>query len=138
MIQWTVHPARRHPGKIVWVLGVIFLLSMAVQRIYQSWMWAGFSGFVLLASLARFFFPTSYVMTLDYVQITFLGFRRRRYWSGIRRIVKTRGGVFLSPFERPNRLDHFRGLFILCGDNRSEVYEFAENQVPKSREKDIS
>jgi hypothetical protein len=40
-----------------------------------------------------------------------LGWERRR-WSDIRRAVRVRGGLLLSPFEHPQRLDSFRALLL--------------------------
>ncbi len=124
-ICWKTHPARRRPRKALAAVCFILGFAILVYVIYRSPAWALFSILVLFFSLSRFFLPSTTTLTGEYCENVFLGFRRRRPWSAFHRVERVSGGVFLSPFPEPNRLEHYRGWFLICGDNREEVFEFA-------------
>ena len=130
-LNWRVHPARQHPRKTVAAIVIILAFCLVVMVSFSSLGLALFSGLVLFLSLIRFFLPTSYTLTETHVKWVFMGIAQKRPWSNYMRVDKVRGGVFLSPFLQTNRLDHFRGKFLLCGKERSEVFEFAEKHISK-------
>ena len=67
---------------------------------------------VLLVALAKYFFPTQYEVNEFGVKLTWLFFSSTKKWSEFSRYVLIEGGVFLSPFRKPSKLDTFRGLFL--------------------------
>ena len=128
-LAWTIHPAREHPKKTF--AAVLFILAFCgiVLIGFSSVAWAVFSFVILFCSLARFFLPSSYSMSSQEVKTAFLGISRKHPWSSFRSAQVTRGGVFLSPFKGPNRLENFRGILLLCGKNKSEVLDFAKRYI---------
>jgi hypothetical protein len=99
----------------------------------------GGAGYALLAaamlavSLARYFLPTWYELGEAGVAVRFLGRVRAVPWSQVQRVATHREGVFLSPFERPSRLDPFRGTFLRFAGNADEVVSFVESRVAAHR-----
>ena len=95
----------------------------------------GGAGYALLAaaflvlSLARFFLPSRFVLDAAGVTRRSAGGRGQLAWSQVRRVVVGQAGVFLSPFERPSRLDSFRGLFLPFAGNAAEVTEFVRGKT---------
>ena len=134
-MNWTVHPARKYPRKAVATVMLIIIFCVIVLWSFHSVFWVVVSAVVLTASLARFFFPTKYRMTDEFVEVNFLGFRQKRSWKNLRRVDKTKNGVFLSPFLKYNRLENYRGLLVICDGNQSEVFDFARKHSEKEREK---
>lgn len=130
-LTWETHPAREQPRRALGAFIIIICFCAVVLIFFSSVTWSVFSGVVLLVSLSRFFLPTHYTLSSTHVKWTFLGMRQSRPWSMFKRAVKTRGGVFLSPFEKPNRLEGFRGVHLLCRKNRSEVFDFARGHIRK-------
>ncbi len=130
-LQWTAHPAGENPKKTF--AAVLFILAFCIIVLigFSSIRWAVFSFVILLCSLARFFLPSSYVLTSQEVKSVFLGIARKQPWSSFRAVHMTRGGVFLSPFAVPNRLESFRGLLLLCGKNKTEVLDFARRHISR-------
>jgi len=128
-LTWRIFPARSHPQKAVITVLIIALFCGFVLWRFASVVLVVFSGVVLILSLARFFLPTTYHLTSTHVSFTFLGVTRSREWADFRRVESERQGVFLSPFEMPSKLDNYRGLFLLCGKNLSEVLDFARRHV---------
>ena len=70
---------------------------------------------LLFFSFSTYFFPTYYELAPHGVKISFLLFSRLRKWEYYSRYSERRGGVFLSPFTGPSRLDSFRGDFLRTG-----------------------
>jgi len=128
-LQWTAHPARENRKKTF--ATVLFILAFCgiVLIGFSSVEWAVFSFVILFGSLARFFLPSSYILTPQEVKSTFLGISRKYPWSSFRAVHTTRGGLFLSPYATPNRLESFRGMLLLCGKNKSEVLDFAKRHI---------
>lgn len=126
---WSVFPARNYPRKTVIALSVILAFCLFVLWRTGSIIWVVFSAAVLFFSLSRFFLPTHYTLTPASLTIVFMGVSRRRAWSDFRRADGVKGGVFLSPFASPSRMDSYRGLFLLCGNNKPEVLEFVRKRI---------
>ena len=97
------------------------------------------AGYALLAaaflggSLARYFLPTQYELDGSGVRVRFLGLSRRVPWEQVRRVSVFRVGMHLSPFEKPSRLDSFRGTLLRFADNADEVVSFVERQMAARR-----
>ena len=95
----------------------------------------GGAGYALLAaaflvlSLARFFLPSRFVLDAAGVSRRTPGGRGQLAWAQVRRVVVGQAGVFLSPFEKPSRLDSFRGVFLPFAGNAAEVTEFVRRRT---------
>ena len=87
------------------------------------------SAALLGLSLARYFLPTWYELGEAGVAVRFLGQERRIPWAEVKRATVHRAGVFLSPFERPSRLESFRGTFLRFAGNAEEVVSFVERRL---------
>ena len=135
VMSWTVLPARRHFKRTLGAVLLILTIGIGVGISFSP-PWGIFSVLILFISLARFFLPTTYRLTSSNVEILLVGFNQKRSWSDIRRVEKSKGGVFLSPFAKQNRLEHYRGLFLICPDNREDVYEFAKRHSHHDEDKD--
>jgi hypothetical protein len=85
----------------------------------------------VLASLSSFLFPTVYRLTDDVVEVRSLGVARARPWTEMRRMTVDGTGVFLSPFEKRNWLEAYRGLRLLFGGNRDQVVAFVETRLKR-------
>lgn len=99
----------------------------------------GAAGYGLLAaalltvSLTRYFVPTDFELDEQGATVRILGQARRVPWEKVRRFSVHREGVHLSPFERPSRLDSFRGTFLRFAGNAERVVSFVERQVAAHR-----
>lgn len=134
-LSWTVLPARRNIKRTFGTVLLILTIGIGVGITFSPF-WGLFSVFILFISLVRFFLPTAYKLTSSGIEVNFLGFNQKRAWSEIRRVEKSRGGVFLSPFATQNRLEHYRGLFLICPEKKDEVYEFAKQHYHHDEDND--
>ena len=130
-IRWTAHPLRDEPrAKSALLLAIVLGLSAAVSLSFGSGGYGFLTFGLLTASLSRYFLPTRYRLDTTGACISHLGVRRRAPWSQVRRVSVCPDGIFLSPFDRPNRLDAFRGHFLRCCENRDEVIRFVQTHLP--------
>ncbi len=57
--------------------------------------------------------------------------RLKREWSHFRSFYPDKNGVLLSPFAKPSRLENFRGVYILFGENKDEILDFIRMRITK-------
>ena len=128
-LAWKVHPLWDNGVRTALLAGVLVLVLGVVRLSYPEPVWTVLAALLLLGSLARYFFPTSYRFSEEGLEITFLGLRRARRWSEFRSYYVGRTGVLLSPFPRPHRLENFRGHYLLLGPRREEAIDFVRTHV---------
>lgn len=89
---------------------------------------------IMLGSLSSFFLPTRYELDDDKVKIRYLLSMRERKWGMFRSYYVDKNGVLLSPFERPSRLENFRGLYIRFDNNQDQVVDFVKSKIVKKHD----
>ena len=129
-LRWRSHPLVDDYPRSLLLVAIVLAVCVGV----------GFSlgrGYVLLAgavtgaSLASYFVPTCYELCDEGARVRFLGRTRSIPWAHVRRVDVHKDGVFLSPFDKPSRLDSFRGTFLRFRGNADEVIGFVENSVTR-------
>ncbi|MCZ6601989.1 MAG: hypothetical protein O6952_03175 [Planctomycetota bacterium] len=128
-LRWTVHPAKNRGWRLALASLSIPLFAAIAGLTTGSIAWGLFAGGLIFISLNRFFFPTVYVLGSTAVEARYPLRRVRRPWSDFSSIQVERNGIFLSPYSRPNRLENFRGLFLLMGQEREEAAEFIARRL---------
>ncbi|HOP05933.1 MAG TPA: hypothetical protein PLF13_01445 [candidate division Zixibacteria bacterium] len=121
ILEWTCHPMRKRPVATVIVTLFVFVVTAAVFYTTYSRTFAVLALVILLLSLAKFYFPTTYRFTEKQVIIKTTTQRIARDWSQYRTCWPDKNGVLLSPFTRPSRMENFRGIYLMFNDNRDEV-----------------
>ena len=110
---------------VVVVIGVSVLAGVTFEGL-----WAAAVAFaLLLVAMAKYVLPTHYRLDAKNVTVRFLGHSQRTAWSRIKRFDVDSRGVFLSPFERPSRLDSFRGVLLRFAGNADEVVACVKDQI---------
>lgn len=133
-LRWSSHPLKKN----VWVsiLIVIFLLAIwfVVYLTTRNPFLVALSVVIMLGSLSSFFLPTRYELDDDKVKIRYLLSMRERKWGMFRSYYVDKNGVLLSPFERPSRLENFRGLYIRFDNNQDQVVDFVKSKIVKKHD----
>lgn len=124
VLEWTIHPVKRRPLTSTLVTLFIVLISVVVYMAAESFAFAALALVVLFASLAKFYFPTTYRLNDRCITIKTTTQTVRKNWSTYRNSYADKNGVLLSPFTHPSRLENFRGLYLIFADNRDEVIAF--------------
>jgi hypothetical protein len=88
---------------------------------------------MLAIALMKYFFPTEYQITHEGIQIHFLGRTTHRKWIEFQCYYFCRNGIQLSTYPKPNRLDSFRGHFILTGMNNEGIISFLRTKLSESK-----
>lgn len=128
-LSWKIHPAGQNPGKAVLAIIVILFFLAVVKIVCVEWIYVIISAVVLILSLARFFFPVSFILDNTGIRTSFLGYSRLRQWHEFRRIIEGPKGVHLSPFRKPHILEATRGCYIICPYNKDEVLEYVRTRI---------
>ena len=128
-LTWTVWPARQRPLAAAILVASSVVLGVLVRRATGDTVLGVAAPIFVLGSLSSFLFPTDYRLTEEAIEVRSLGVTRSRPWTEMRRMTVDATGVFLSPFEKRNWLEAYRGLRLLFGGNRDQVVSFAEARL---------
>ena len=129
VLEWTCPPVKRRP--LVSVLATSFVLLVSAMVHYAT----GSAGFallaliILLASLAKFYFPTTYRLTDRRIVVKTTTQTLDKEWSVYRSYYRDKNGILLSPFAEPSRLENFRGLYIMFAGNGDAVTAFVKKRL---------
>ena len=134
ILEWTVHPVTRRPMLAVGVTLFIIAVGTMVYYSTESGLFGLFALVVLFASLAKYYFPTSYRLTARKVIIKTTTQTLVKDWSAYRSFYRDKNGILLSPFIEPSRLENFRGAYLICRDNIDEVSSFVRERLSASSE----
>lgn len=129
-IHWISHPLVQEPWiKTALLCAIVAGFSLGAMFSFDGLVYGLVALVVLASSMARYWLPTRYVVDEQGVQMTLLGWERRRPWSQFRRVDIHRDGLFLSPFAHSSRLDSFRGCFLRLHAGREDVVDFVRERV---------
>jgi len=134
VLRWRSHPLMRK--KLTSLLVVLCLLGVWVSVYFTtlSLTMTLVSILILLGALCPFFLPTDYELTSDKVKVRFFFSQKEKEWSFYRSFYVDKNGVLLSPFERPSRLENFRGIYIRFDRNKDQVVKFVSSKVNKKED----
>jgi len=93
---------------------------------------------VLLVALNRFFFPSRFEIDDEGITAHYLLSSQRLEWAGLRRFLHDENGGYLSTRARRSRLDAWKGMHILFGDERDRVISLIRERLPARREEAVA
>jgi len=114
-VGWTAWPAAERPARTAILLLFIAALSVLVGMIGGDVLWAVTGAALLLATLNRWFLPTSYRFDDDDFEAGFPLRRRSIGWKNVRRLVVDPDGGWLSTRRVESRLRAGAGLDLYWG-----------------------
>lgn len=126
---WRAHPARERLGAAVAASVIIFTIATTIYISFQSFTWSILALFVLLFALNRFYFPSRFVINREGISAHY-PFKRQRYcWKDIHRFVDDKYGGYFSTSKRSSRMDAYRGMNILFGQQREDVIKLIREHI---------
>jgi hypothetical protein len=129
-MNWSVHPAKKHPGKTV--LSLTFIIAFLVFiAVYYGIFWGMLGLVILFVSLYSYFFPTHYEVDEQTVKIKNMFITQHRRIAEFKKVYRGKNGILLSPFKRKTLLNQFRGVFLLLPEKREEIETYIRGLVEK-------
>lgn len=126
-LEWSSFLAAENKTRMLLV--TLFLLGLfAIIYVSFGSLWFIVSMLLLGGSVAPYFAPTRYKMTEEEVEAFQFFHTTRKTWESFRSYYEDKRGVLLSPFDRPSRLENYRGLYLRFGDKRDEVMEYVKQR----------
>jgi len=111
--SWVVRPASEFKGRAV--LGAIIIVLSGVVITWaaeNNFIFGAVAIILMVFASSKFFFKTYYYVDETGIGEKFLGYHRTRKWGEFKRVEEGNKAVFLSPFEKPRRLDNYRGWLV--------------------------
>lgn len=129
VLRWRSHPFRKKKLTSLLVVFCLVVVWISVYLTTFSILMTILSIFILLGALSTFFLPTEYELTSDKIKVRFFFSQREKDWSFYRSFYVDKNGVLLSPFEKPSRLENFRGIYIRFDQNKDQVVKFVSSKI---------
>jgi hypothetical protein len=131
VLKWSTHPVKRSAKTsilvILFLLVIWFLVYFTTFNLFLTIL----SVVIMLGSLSPFFLPTYYELDNQKIKVKFFFNTREKEWNMFRSFYVDKNGVLLSPFERPSRLENFRGLYVRFNQNKDEVVDFVRLKIAR-------
>ncbi len=134
IFEWTVLPAKKNVLKTVLFLIIFSVVIFLIQLSFQTPLFTILAAVILVGSFSSFFIPTTYQIFNDKLRIRKAFFNAEKELSHYKRCEIDRNGIFLSPFSSPNRLDPYRGVYLLMDTENKEVIEFVKSKFKSNSE----
>lgn len=135
VLRWKSHPFKKKRLVSFLVILCLVVVWVSVYLTTFSILMTVVSIFILLGALAPFFLPTEYELTPDKIRVKFLFSQKEKEWTSYRSFYPDKNGVLLSPFEKPSRLESFRGIYIRFDRNKDQVAKFVSSKIKREEVK---
>lgn len=113
-MKWSMHPASNAPEKVAMVFAVAIMAAVTGILIFHQTI-MGVLGFaMILGATAEFWLGTKYELNEKEAKSARGPSVSGMEWAMVKRVDVKPGRIHLSPFERPCRMDEFRGIFLTC------------------------
>jgi hypothetical protein len=129
VLRWSTHPVRRSAKISILVILFLFVIWLLVYLTTFSPLLTILAVLIMLGSLSPFFLPTYYELDEKRVKVKFFFSTKEKEWITFRSFYVDKNGVLLSPFERPSRLENFRGFYVRFNQNKEEVVDFVKSKI---------
>jgi len=131
VIRWATHPVKRNTKISILVILFLLVVWFLVYLTTFSPLLTILSVVIMLGSLSPFFLPTYYELDDEKIKVKFFFNTKEKEWNMFRSFYVDKNGVLLSPFERPSRLENFRGLYVRFNQNENEVVDFVKSKIAR-------
>jgi hypothetical protein len=129
VLSWSTHPVMKKPLVSILVALFLFIIWAVVYLATLNLFFVAFSVVIMLGSLSSFFLPTYYELDNDKIKVRFFFTIKEKKWGMFRSFYVDKNGLLLSPFEKPSRLENFRGIYIRFNQNKDEVVDFVKSKI---------
>jgi hypothetical protein len=132
-LEWTVHPLIANWKISAGLIAFLIALCTAIYFSFNSLTFLFLSIIFLVGSLSPFFFPTTYTLNDDGINIKSVFRKSSKNWGYYKSYYPDRNGILLSPFPHPSRLENFRGLYVRFNNNKADVVNFVKQKLKPGR-----
>lgn len=132
VLKWSTHPVKRSAKISILIILFLLVIWLLVYLTTLNLFLTVLSVVIMLGSLSAFFLPTYYELDDQKIKVKFFFNTKEKEWNMFRSFYVDKNGVLLSPFEKPSRLENFRGLYVRFNQNKDEVMNFVESRIKRT------
>ncbi len=139
LLEYSFKAWERQPWRRSAALSGMLIAGASGLLLLHHPVFALLGALIVFVSTAELFLPVKYRLDKTEARQQ-VGFSVTAIkWTDVKRIVRVDDGVRLSPFDAPNRLDAFRGVFLRYASNEDDVWStirvlWHDNAVTVGRE----
>ncbi|RMH73666.1 MAG: hypothetical protein D6675_01995 [Gemmatimonadetes bacterium] len=134
-LKWRVLPCAQSPRRAILIALLILGIWASVYLIYGLF-WTALAVLMTGSAVAGYYLPSTYALDDEFITVWKTGIKQTWRWSYFRRYHIAEDGVFLSPFQRPNRKDNFRGVFLPFDANQADdISAFVRQKMESAGER---
>jgi len=131
---WVVFPLTQSWEKSACLIFFLSAFCLAVYFSFKSIFYSFFSAVVLFGSLSSFFLPVRYEFHTDHLKIRALFRTVSKDWKEFHSFYVDKNGVLLSPFDKPSRIENFRGIYVRFGQtDPEEIIKLIKQNLKEQR-----
>ncbi|HLK57724.1 MAG TPA: hypothetical protein VKU00_14255 [Chthonomonadaceae bacterium] len=112
LLAWQVHLLRRYPQRLPILIVTLLLGAGCVWMVFHHPLPVLAAVLLLLGSVREYLFPVDYWITTQEASARGPGLRGTVLWKEVRRCLREKQAVTLTPLAKPSRLDAFRGVTL--------------------------
>lgn len=121
ILEWSVYPAREHPGRTLAALAVIVVVLGLVGAAFRSPFYVVLACVFLLAALFPYLTRTHYWLHRDGVRIRSPLGEHHRHWEQFQLYRISGDQILLCTRRTASRLETYRGCRLFLSGNEAEV-----------------
>ena len=131
-MEWRITPLKKDLRITTGFFLFLALVVWALQNTFNNWVQTGMITLVFLLFLWPVIVPTKFILSDEGITVDHLVYKRNFSWDQFKKFSAEKNGIFLSPFEKPSRIENFRGIFLIFNNNKDEVTAFVKGKMTKS------
>jgi len=124
-LKWRVRLSDKAPSKTFGIIAVAIAAFLIGALLFKN-ITLGLIGFaIIFGSTAEFWLGSLFTIDEKGASVrTGLSYSVLE-WANVKRILRDKDGIKLSPLERPGSMDTFRGVYLRFGEQNEESIERA-------------
>lgn len=130
--EWVSFPLKDESVIKNLIAFLAFLLMILVGYVYLGIVGVFISLIAVLITFLPYILPTKYIIENEKITVKFFFTSKTYEFKNFKSYYVDNKGILLSPFEKPHRLENFRGLYVRFGRYRNTVEKIIIEKFQKA------
>lgn len=129
--EWVSFPLKDESLIKNFIAFLAFLLMLLVGYVYLGFVGLFISIIAVFITFLPYILPTRYTLENGKLKVRFFFYDKIYELEKFKSYYIDDKGILLSPFERPHKLENFRGVYVRFGKYKDVVKKLIEDYYKK-------